>query len=209
MNNTRERYSNRNTANILVGRETELIKMVDRYNEAIDTLQEESIEQFIPIYLTSIKGTEGIGKSTLFRLMIEYLKKDSPEMFLLSGYASKESASFLSLWRSLVTNLIAQFVKSETSSVIESVDALFNYLQTGNFGDDEYWRLAKGNRRGLEYLLGVHTSEDQRNLFYEIMIALTTLIQTVALKYNREHSRPLVIYLDDCQWADEQSMVMF
>jgi len=209
MDNIRERFSYRNTANIFVGRETELIKLVDRYNEAIDTLQEEGIEQFIPIYLTSIKGTEGIGKSTLFRLMIDYLKKDCPEMFFLSGYANKENASSLSLWRSLVTNLIGQFVKSETSSVIESVDALFEFLHSGNFGDDEYWRLANGNRIGLECLLGVYNSEDQRNLFYEIMIALTTLIQTAALKYNREHSKPLVLYLDDCQWADEQSMIMF
>jgi len=209
MNKKSERYSNRNAANVFVGREKELHKLVERYKEAIDTLQEDGIEQFMPIYLTSIKGAEGIGKSTLFRLMIEYLKKDTPKMIFLSGYASKDGSSFLSLWYSLVKNLIGQAVKLEISSVLESVDALFNFLQTGNYGDDEYWELASGNRRGLECLLGAHNSEDQRNLFYEIMIALTTLIQTVALKYNREHSRPLVIYLDDCQWADEQSMVMF
>lgn len=212
MNIMRERYSNRNAANIFVGREKELSDLIGRYEQATAILQEDNLDQYMPICLTAIKGTEGIGKSTLFRLMVDYLKKDDPSTLFLSGYASKDHTSFLALWRTLVNNLLGQVVKAETATTMEAIDALFETLQAGNYGDDEYWRLANGNRRGLENLLGAtdnsNATDDRKSIFYEIMIALTTLIQTVALKFNRENNRPLVIYLDDCQWADEQSITM-
>jgi tetratricopeptide (TPR) repeat protein/class 3 adenylate cyclase len=185
---------------IFVGREIEINQLREMYKKCCE---------YKPTGVTSshntqhvmigIEGEAGMGKS---RLVYEFLKENTQTEQVLKGsavsFASRSYETIISMLMDILGLVtFGPEIKLKLESLLEN---LAEYVE-----DDTEIKKALPM---LGFLLGVkyedprfeHLNPDQ--LQSEIFIAFKTFIQSIAEKTYREHTKPLILILEDFHWID-------
>jgi adenylate cyclase len=191
----------------LFGREEEFQYLEDQYQALVK--QESSLKNRV----IGVTGPAGIGKS---RLVDDFIKKlessGSNGGFLLDGYAFTHTSTSYSLFSTALTDWIKR--KNSKNPSEKAVNHIFSEIAS-------YIPDAEENNRFnnaipfLKYLLGLESknsiqpnSMEPEALALEIKLAICSLVYSLANYLWTLSKIPLVLNLEDIQWADSNSLAV-
>lgn len=186
---------------LLVGRETELIKMLDALNALTEDRE---------LQVMTIVGEAGLGKS---RLLFEFhdLLELSPNKFFIFKARALETMRGLPF--SLVRDLfLFRFEINESDSKLAAREKFVKGIlemtsdTAGKFGKDEKAVMKAhfiGHLIGLDFSDSPHISgliNNEKQIQDRAFLYASQFFAAVSKNF------PIVFYLDDLQWADDESL---
>ncbi len=190
-----------------VGRESEINSIITLLNTSKDEIGS-SEKEYKPVII-GVRGPAGIGKSRLVKESVERCGGSLGN--ILSGYTISYAQPSYFVW----TTMLKKFFKIDEDdtkvSIRYKLDRVYEGLISLTGSDNELLKAKNviGFMFGVEYEDSRLENCDPDAFQAMINISVRVTVEAVAYRLNIEDGRPLIIYLDDCQWMDEPSLKLF
>ncbi len=220
----------------IYGREKEVKRLIGLFDELYDDIDEEY--EAIPSPVAVVQASSGTGKSALVRNFIKRLEQrpkglyNYTTVFHMSGRFERTCTDPFSAIldclndfferllhnkdksaasnRSRISKAVSEFLEAESSSLIELVPSLAEFLKAGEDARRSPSKSPTKRQNGASKALlsnrsvhGLNVTIKGPNTWNRIRYLFNALFCAICTK-----EYPLIMFLDDCQWADDEALAL-
>ena len=173
----------------LYGRDAELASLTSCFHEVLHTRR---------TVLVSVKGLSGSGKTSAIRYFIAQAMRQCPDVLVVTSKLDQHSRQPYAMFKQIVNELVVDVLSQSTAAVSQ-------WLATIQ---------ASIGASGIGLLLDIFPALHQMNLPHEASPPLPPetasqrqqMVMSSFLTSFCSDTRPCIVFYDDVQWADEDSL---